>query len=95
MRFFFKKQYGPQTEPEKSGSVATETLGEFTDVKTTDEIASVIALAIHMYMTRMQEYENTIITIQKVIKPYSPWSSKIYGLRERPVCVHRPRPISK
>lgn len=48
------------------------------------EVAAVISLALNMYVQQMREYEQAIITIQKVIKPYSPWSSKIYGLRQSP-----------
>lgn len=95
MKFFFKKQVESKNGSEKAAPVVPETLGEFAAVHTDDEIAAVIALAVNMYVTRMQEYENTIITIQKVIKPYSPWSSKIYGLRQRPVCFHSQRPRIK
>jgi len=48
------------------------------------EIAAVISLAINMYIQEIREYENAIVTIQRVMKPYSPWSSKIYGLRQTP-----------
>jgi hypothetical protein len=48
------------------------------------EVAAVISLALNMYVQQMREYEQAIITIQKVFKPYSPWSSKIYGLRQSP-----------
>lgn len=55
--------------------------------KSESEIAAVISLAINMYVQQMMEYEDAIITIQKVIKPYSPWSSKIYGLRQTPLHI--------
>lgn len=51
------------------------------------ELAVVIALALHMYRQRVRQCEETGITIQKFIKPYSPWSSKIYGLRQQPLFV--------
>lgn len=51
------------------------------------EVATVIALAIHLYDMKMKEDENAIITIQRIMKPYSPWSSKIYGLREQPLRI--------
>ncbi len=56
--------------------------------KTTDDIAVAISLAVHLYMVRLQEYENNMITFQQLMKPYSPWSSKIYGLRQVP--MYRP-----
>ncbi|MBI5726993.1 MAG: hypothetical protein HY965_04030 [Ignavibacteriales bacterium] len=48
-------------------------------------IPVVIGLAINQYLEEMNEYEKTILTIKKVIKPYTPWSSKIYGLRQAPL----------
>lgn len=53
-----------------------------------DEIAAVIALAVHIHLAELREYEQSIITMQKALKPYSPWSSKIYGLR--PQLTHTP-----
>lgn len=39
-----------------------------------------IAATIYMYFNEVHDDENTIITIKKVRKDYSPWSSKIYGV---------------
>ena len=41
-------------------------------------------MAIHLYYSEMHDKENTVLTIDKVSKTYSPWSSKIYGLRQHP-----------
>ncbi|MEI6764460.1 MAG: hypothetical protein WCM76_02395 [Bacteroidota bacterium] len=48
------------------------------------EISAAIGLALNLYFKEMHDYEQAILTIQKVIRPYSPWSSKIYGLRQIP-----------
>ncbi|GAB1349158.1 hypothetical protein MASR1M107_13710 [Ignavibacteriales bacterium] len=48
------------------------------------EVVAAIGLAIHQYLEDMHDYEKTVMTIRKVVKPYSPWSSKIYGLRQNP-----------
>ncbi len=45
------------------------------------EVSAAIATAIHLYRSEMHDYENTVLTISKVSRTYSPWSSKIYGLR--------------
>jgi len=37
-----------------------------------------IAAAIHLYFSQLHDEENMTITIKKVRKDYSPWSSKIY-----------------
>lgn len=48
------------------------------------EVDAAIALALHMYFQEVHDYENTVLTINKVSRTYSPWSSKIYGLRQYP-----------
>lgn len=48
------------------------------------EVNAAIALALHLYKNQLHDNENAIITIKKVGKMYSPWSSKIYGLRNTP-----------
>jgi len=50
------------------------------------EIYAAIATALHVYSqdNESHDIENTILTISKVTKNYSPWSSKIYTLRETP-----------
>jgi len=48
------------------------------------EVQAVIGLALSMYFEEREKMENFRLTINKIIKPYSPWSSKIYGLRKYP-----------
>lgn len=40
-----------------------------------------IALALHLYLNELHDLESNVMTIEKVSRRYSPWSSKIYGLR--------------
>lgn len=47
-----------------------------------EEIAAIV-MALHQHLNA-HDQENTILTINKVKRAYSPWSSKIYGLRELP-----------
>lgn len=47
-----------------------------------EEIAA-IAMALHDHLDA-HDRENTVLTINKVRRAYSPWSSKIYSLRELP-----------
>ncbi|GAB4296772.1 MAG: hypothetical protein Kow0098_20220 [Ignavibacteriaceae bacterium] len=54
------------------------------DISLSGEINAAISLALHLYIEEVHDFENTVLTIRKVQKPYSPWSSKIYGLREFP-----------
>jgi len=49
-----------------------------------DEAAAAISLAIHMFKQEMHDMESLTITLKKVSRIYSPWSSKIYTLRQNP-----------
>lgn len=48
------------------------------------EVNAAIAMALYMYQNELHDQENTVLTIQKVSRTYSPWSSKIYTLRKSP-----------
>ena len=43
-----------------------------------------IAMALHEFMNDAHDVEDMILTINKVKRTYSPWSSKIYTLRQTP-----------
>jgi glutaconyl-CoA/methylmalonyl-CoA decarboxylase subunit delta len=45
------------------------------------EVNAAIAAAIHLYRSELHDFEDTVLTIRKVSRTYSPWSSKIYGIR--------------
>lgn len=51
---------------------------------TPGEVNAAIATALYMYFNQLHDEESNIITMQKISKRYSPWSSKIYGLRNNP-----------
>lgn len=59
--------------------------------KITAETYAAIAMACHLYKqeTEAHDFENTILTIHKTARSYSPWSSKIYTLRETPTVRKR------
>lgn len=48
---------------------------------TSGELNAAIALTLHLYKTQIHDHQDTILTLKKVTRTYSPWSSKIYGLR--------------
>ncbi len=50
------------------------------DVMVTGEVAAAIAMTIYLCRD-LHDTESDIITIKKISKTYSPWSSKIYGMR--------------
>lgn len=49
---------------------------------TEGEVFAAIAMALNLYAKEIHEFENMKITIQRSVKPYSPWSSKIYGVSQ-------------
>lgn len=47
-----------------------------------EEIAA-ISMALHLVFSDMHDEESGVLTIKKVSKTYSPWSSKIYAVRNQ------------
>ncbi len=43
-------------------------------------VTAAISLALHMYFNELHDEESNVVTIKKVKKAYSPWSSKIYSV---------------
>jgi Na+-transporting methylmalonyl-CoA/oxaloacetate decarboxylase gamma subunit len=48
------------------------------------DVFAAIAVAMFQYSRDLHDVENTVLTINRGAKAYSPWSSKIYGLRRMP-----------
>ena len=46
------------------------------------EVIAAITAALYEVAEGTHDLEKTVLTIHKVARAYSPWSSKIYGLRE-------------
>jgi hypothetical protein len=58
---------------------------------TNDEILA-IALALHLYKSDLHDNESLTLTMNKISRTYSPWSSKIYGIMNKAV---KANPYSK
>ncbi|NWG28267.1 MAG: OadG family protein [Ignavibacteriaceae bacterium] len=54
------------------------------DISIPGEVNAAIAMALHLYFQEVHDEETAILTINRASKIYSPWSSKIYGLRQHP-----------
>jgi Na+-transporting methylmalonyl-CoA/oxaloacetate decarboxylase gamma subunit len=54
------------------------------DLSIPGEVNAAIAMALHLYFQELHDEESAILTINRSPKIYSPWSSKIYGLRQHP-----------
>lgn len=46
------------------------------------EVYAAIAAAIHLYNEELHDEENTIITIQKVERSWTPWNAKFYNMNQ-------------
>jgi hypothetical protein len=57
----------------------TEVLDKPEQKITGDENAA-ICTALYLYFTELHDEEKYVITVKKVSRTYSPWSSKIYGI---------------
>jgi Na+-transporting methylmalonyl-CoA/oxaloacetate decarboxylase gamma subunit len=49
-------------------------------IPTSGDVYAAIAAAIHLYTEELHDVEEAVLTINKVSRTYSPWSSKIHGL---------------
>lgn len=54
------------------------------ELKLTGEVNAAIAAALYLYSQELHDLESTVLTINRVSRTYSPWSSKIYGLTQNP-----------
>jgi Na+-transporting methylmalonyl-CoA/oxaloacetate decarboxylase gamma subunit len=80
--FDFKGWISGMISSRRKATILPEKLpGEGKAADLSGEVNAAIAVAIHLYRSEMHDYENTVLTISKVSRTYSPWSSKIYGLR--------------
>ena len=59
-----------------------DTVSHASDVS--GEVLAAISAALYELNEDVHDIERTVLTIQKVKRNYSPWSSKIYSLRENP-----------
>ncbi|MBZ0179486.1 MAG: OadG family protein [Melioribacteraceae bacterium] len=57
---------------------------DYEDLDVSEEINAAIGMALYLHFAEAHDFENTVLTIKRVQKPYSPWSSKLYGLRQYP-----------
>jgi len=58
----------------------TDPSGTNQRIEITGEVNAAISMALYLYFNELHDEESNILTIKKVSKVYSPWSSKIYGV---------------
>lgn len=52
------------------------------NVPQSGEVSAAISAALYLYLNEQHDTESGKMTIKEVSRKYSPWSSKIYGLRQ-------------
>ena len=77
-----------QTAKPTPAGVSTE------DIHAVDsgEAIAAIAAALSEHFGEGHDIEDTILTIRRMKRAYSPWNSKIYNLRVMPELHRNPRP---
>ncbi len=73
-----------RAQVKKAAGTAVITEKEIEESEISGEVIAAISAALYLYETDEHDTESTILTINRVTKTYSPWSSKIYGLRQLP-----------
>ena len=76
-----KKKAAKQRAPQND---SVQNVGLKKDVVLTNEELTAIAIALYKYSEDLHDIENTVLTINRAAKAYSPWSSKIYTLTQLP-----------
>jgi len=71
------KKYGSDLKKRKSSDAEPVGLSGIRDSDT----EAAIAMALYMYFNEMHDEESDVITVKRVSKTYSPWSSKLYSMR--------------
>ncbi len=64
--------------------VTAETSEEHHDELDSGEVIAAIGMALAEHFGQGHDMEDTVLTIKRMKKAYSPWNSKIYNLRETP-----------
>lgn len=76
LSFRFKRKK-PETEKSEQGEAEKNKKPGLTG-----EVSAAIGTALYLYFMETHDEENTVLTIKRVSRTYSPWSSKIYGVSE-------------
>lgn len=80
----FGKQFNRFYERKKLIKEGNFEEAEKIEISHSGELNAAIGLALYLYKNQIHDIESFKVTINKVSRNYSPWSSKIYGLRKFP-----------
>ena len=83
MGMVFTRQKKAAKVAEK-GSTAVAATEEEHEAISDQEIAAAIITALKLYKSNLHDQESEMLTIHRITRAYSPWSSKIHGLTQLP-----------
>ena len=78
---YFRRISLKQKRKKIARSVRMKELLGMKEVPNADMVA--IAMALQMYYDEVHDDESNVITIKRIERRYSPWSSKIYGIHNQ------------
>ena len=80
-----------QHRKRKAHGVTTETAEDHHSELDSGEVIAAISMALAAHLGQGHDMEDTILTIRRMRKAYSPWNSKIYNMRVLPEHAHSQR----
>ncbi len=78
---FFRRITLKQKKAKIARSIKVKELLGMKEIPNADMVA--IAMALHLYYDEVHDDESNVITIKRIERRYSPWSSKIYGINNK------------
>jgi hypothetical protein len=71
------------TKARKRSGKEKDSAQESNELGIPGDTTAAISMALHLYFSELHDEESGVLTIKKVSKSYSPWSSKIYAVRNQ------------
>lgn len=84
---FFGKMFA-KNQSKKKSEAKGEVHNEEDDDHDSGEVIAAIAMALDEHFNSKHDLEDTVLTIRRMKRAYSPWNSKIYNMREVPTLRH-------
>ena len=55
------------------------------EIEYSEDVNVAIAMALYLFLNEHHDDESGLLTLEKIERRYSPWSSKIYNMTRRPI----------
>lgn len=85
---FFGKLFAKNQSKKKSEAKGEHAVADDED-HDSGEVIAAIAMALDEHFNSKHDMEDTVLTIRRMKRAYSPWNSKIYNMREVPALRKR------